>query len=298
VGPLRGARLDRVLNVEEMRALARRRLPGIVFDAIEGGAGDELSVEANRAAFRRLWFRPAALADVSRRDLATTVLGQEVSMPLLLAPCGMARLVHAESELGAVRAAGAVGTLYAVSAAASQSLEAIAAAGDRPALVSAVPSARAFRCRGAARACCGRGVRRPMREHRQPDLAKARARLPQRPHDPAPHDSATVCRGHVTTAVECRFIAGRTAAVVTARSTHCGRLSAPGDDDRRLPSGHIEDLDWLRDHWSGASSSRVCSGATSARGSSTPGLTASSCPTMAAETWTERGQPSMRFQRW
>ena len=125
-------RLDRVLNVGEVRDLARRRLPRIVFDAIEGGSGDEASVLGNREAFQRLWFRPRALADVSTRDLATTVLGQAVSMPLLLAPCGMARLAHAEAELGAVRAAGSAGTLFAVSAAASQPLEAIAAGATGP----------------------------------------------------------------------------------------------------------------------------------------------------------------------
>jgi isopentenyl diphosphate isomerase/L-lactate dehydrogenase-like FMN-dependent dehydrogenase len=124
--------MARVVNADEMAARARRRLPRGVFDAIEGGAGDEVTMRANRAALQRVWLRPRALADVSRRDLSTTVLGQPVSMPVLLAPCGMARLAHSEAELAVARAAAHAGTLFAVSGASSCSLEEIAAAAPGP----------------------------------------------------------------------------------------------------------------------------------------------------------------------
>jgi L-lactate dehydrogenase (cytochrome) len=124
--------MARVVNTDDMAARARRRLPRGVFDAIEGGAGDEVTMRANRAALQRVWLRPRALADVSRRDLSTTVLGQPVSMPVLLAPCGMARLAHSEAELAVARAAARAGTVFAVSGASSYSLEDVAAAAHGP----------------------------------------------------------------------------------------------------------------------------------------------------------------------
>ncbi len=121
-----------IYSVEEMARRARRRLPRGVFDAIEGGAGDELTMRGNRAALQSLWLRPRALADVSARDLSTTVLGTPVALPVLLAPCGMARMAHSEAELAVARAAGRAGTVFAVSGASSYSLEEIAAAATGP----------------------------------------------------------------------------------------------------------------------------------------------------------------------
>jgi isopentenyl diphosphate isomerase/L-lactate dehydrogenase-like FMN-dependent dehydrogenase len=124
--------IDRVLNVHDMRERARRRLPRGVFDAIEGGAADEITMRENVAALQRLWLRPRALADISHRDLATTVLGQPVSMPLLLAPCGMARMANSEAELAVARSAAGAGTAFVVSGASSYSLEEIAHAAAGP----------------------------------------------------------------------------------------------------------------------------------------------------------------------
>jgi isopentenyl diphosphate isomerase/L-lactate dehydrogenase-like FMN-dependent dehydrogenase len=124
--------IARVYSVDAMTARARRRLPRGVFDAIEGGAGDEVTLRANREALQRLYLRPRALADVSRRDLSTTVLGQPVRMPVLLAPCGMARMADSDAELAVARAAGRAGTIFAVSGASSYSLEEIARAATGP----------------------------------------------------------------------------------------------------------------------------------------------------------------------
>jgi isopentenyl diphosphate isomerase/L-lactate dehydrogenase-like FMN-dependent dehydrogenase len=119
-----------------------RRLPRPIFDAIDGGAGDELTLRANRAAYDRVWFRPRALAGGSSRDLSTTVFGDKIAMPLLLAPCGMARMVHSGGELAVARAAGRARTVYAVSGVSSYSLEEISARGRRATLVSALPRLR------------------------------------------------------------------------------------------------------------------------------------------------------------
>jgi isopentenyl diphosphate isomerase/L-lactate dehydrogenase-like FMN-dependent dehydrogenase len=124
-------RVDKILNIEEMRAQAKW-LPRAVFDAIDGAAGDEITLRANRTAFDRIWLRPRALADVSSRDLSTTVLGRRISMPLMLAPCGFARMANSQAELAVARAAGKAGTLFAVSGSASYLVDEIAKAATGP----------------------------------------------------------------------------------------------------------------------------------------------------------------------
>ena len=126
-------KVEAVLNVAEMRERARRRLPRAVFDAIDGGAGDETSVRGNRDAYAKYWIRPRDLQDVSRRDLGTTVLGEGISFPVMLGPCGFARMCSADAELAIVRAAGAAATLYGVPGASAVPLEDIKQAATGPA---------------------------------------------------------------------------------------------------------------------------------------------------------------------
>jgi L-lactate dehydrogenase (cytochrome) len=103
------------INVADYRARARRHLPRFVWDTIEGGAGDEVTLRRNRAAFSDYVLRPRALADVSRRDLTTTVLGTTISLPVMLGPVGAGRLVHHDAEPIAARAAANSGTIYCLS---------------------------------------------------------------------------------------------------------------------------------------------------------------------------------------
>src|SRR5690242_1052759 len=72
------------INIDDLRRLAMRRLPRAVFDFADGGAEDEQTLRANRADFAKLTLRPKILVDVSKRDQATTILGQPVSSPLIL----------------------------------------------------------------------------------------------------------------------------------------------------------------------------------------------------------------------
>lgn len=137
-----GSRLEGILaasgivrapaSVAEVRVRARRRIPRPVFDFIEGGAEDEVTRRANLRAFREYEFRPRALVDVSERSTATTVLGTPVSMPVLLSPCGLARLANTAGETAAARAAADAGTVFTLSTASSRSLEEVAAAGSGP----------------------------------------------------------------------------------------------------------------------------------------------------------------------
>jgi len=128
---MRPDRIASVLNIDEMREKAKW-LPTAVFDAIDGGAGDELTMRANRSAYQCIWLRPRALVDVSSIDTSTTVLGQKISFPLMLDPCGFARMAHSAAEIAVARAAGSAGTVFVVSGAASYSLEDIAKTATGP----------------------------------------------------------------------------------------------------------------------------------------------------------------------
>lgn len=119
------------VNVYDVRDRARW-LPRAVFDAIDGGAGEEITLRANTAKFDEIWFRPRSLVDVSTRDLSTTVFGRRISMPLMLAPCGFARVANSQAELAVARAAGEAGTIFAVSHASSYPIEEVAAAATGP----------------------------------------------------------------------------------------------------------------------------------------------------------------------
>ena len=116
------------LNIDDWERDAAERLSRMIFDYYQGGAEDETTVRENRAAWQRLSLRPRVLVDVTQRNLATTVLGQPISMPILTAPCGFNALAHPEGEFAVARATTAAHTIQVVSTAATYSLEEVAAA--------------------------------------------------------------------------------------------------------------------------------------------------------------------------
>jgi L-lactate dehydrogenase (cytochrome) len=124
--------LARCRNVADVRALARRRLPRSVFDFVDGGAEDEVTVARNRAAFARRALLPRVLVDVGSVDLSTSVLGQPIRLPVMLAPCGLMRLVHPAGDGAAARAAHRAGTIHVLSTSASTSIEDLAAETSGP----------------------------------------------------------------------------------------------------------------------------------------------------------------------
>jgi isopentenyl diphosphate isomerase/L-lactate dehydrogenase-like FMN-dependent dehydrogenase len=107
------------LNVGEYERLAEERLDPGTYGYYAGGAGDEWTLRENVAAFNRWVLRPRMLVDVSSASTATTVLGQDVSFPVLVAPTALQSMAHPDGEAGAARAAGAVGTIYCLSTASS-----------------------------------------------------------------------------------------------------------------------------------------------------------------------------------
>ncbi|HET9328492.1 MAG TPA: alpha-hydroxy acid oxidase [Candidatus Eisenbacteria bacterium] len=124
--------IDRCINIADFEAMARPRMAPGAFDYFVGGAEEERTLGLNREGFDRYVFLPRVLVDVSQVRLSTTVLGTEVSSPILLAPTAYQKLAHREGELATARAAGKAGTLMCASTMANHSLEAIAAAASGP----------------------------------------------------------------------------------------------------------------------------------------------------------------------
>ena len=118
----------RVLNIEDLRRAAKRRLPRVVFDYIDGGAEDEWTLRANSRAFEAVTLRPRCAVAVPSCDLRTVVLGASLPMPLILAPVGSSRLIHPRGEEAAAHAAGAAGIPYVLSTFSGCLLEDVAAA--------------------------------------------------------------------------------------------------------------------------------------------------------------------------
>ncbi|HTT86356.1 MAG TPA: alpha-hydroxy acid oxidase [Acidimicrobiales bacterium] len=118
----------------DARRLARRRVPGPVWDYLEGGAGAETTLRANMAAFEQVQLRPrvAAAAGTPAPDLTTTVLGAEVSMPLLLGPVGFTRMMDPAGDVAAAGAAAAAGTLLTLSSMSGHAIAEVAAAAAGP----------------------------------------------------------------------------------------------------------------------------------------------------------------------
>lgn len=129
----RGERLRaQALNIGELRRLARRRLPRGVFGYIDGGAEDEVTLRANTAAYRRRWFAPRVLRDMSAVDTGVTLLGQPLSIPLVLAPTGFTRIADPQGELAVARAAARAGLPYCLSTMSTRSIEEVAAVTGGP----------------------------------------------------------------------------------------------------------------------------------------------------------------------
>ena len=123
----------RAVNVDDLRRLARRRLPRVVFDYIDGGADAELTMRDNCRAFDRWIFQPRNALPSVACSLRTSVLGSDLELPFALAPVGSSRLFYPRGECEAARAAGAAGTAYSLSTLSGCRLEDVRAATSGPA---------------------------------------------------------------------------------------------------------------------------------------------------------------------
>ena len=124
---------SQVVNIEDLRRLARQRLPRAVFDYLDGGADREITLRENCSAFDEIYLRPSSAVGFEHVDLGVRILGRQLSLPFLLAPVGYSRLMHPEGELAAARAACDSGTAYILSTISGHKLEDVKAATSGPA---------------------------------------------------------------------------------------------------------------------------------------------------------------------
>lgn len=121
-----------VVCIEDLRPIARRRIPKSVFDYLDGGAEGEITLRENCRVFEDLTFRPRCAVDVAECNLGTRVLGFDLAVPFLLAPVGYSRLMHPGGEVVAAHAAGNAGTAYILSTISAHKLENVRAASTGP----------------------------------------------------------------------------------------------------------------------------------------------------------------------
>ncbi len=188
--------LERCHRVDELEQAARAVLSDSVYDYLAGGAGDESSVRRNREALDRLLFVPRVLRAVDTVDTTTAVLGVDLSMPLLVAPTAVQRIVHADGELATARATAAQGLAMVLSMNSSVSVEDVAAEGvavlmqlyvsrDRGHARSVVERAIAAGARGIVLTVDQAGLAVRPRELRRPLEVPAGVEFVHLPPDPA-----------------------------------------------------------------------------------------------------------------
>jgi L-lactate dehydrogenase (cytochrome) len=114
-------------NVSDLRKLAKRNLPWPVFNYLDGGADDELTLSWNTTAFNDYELLPSQLNDISNIELGTTLLGQKIDWPVIISPTGASRLFHHDAEPAVVRATNKFGTIYSLSTLGTTTIEDVAA---------------------------------------------------------------------------------------------------------------------------------------------------------------------------
>ena len=115
--------LRKAANVDDLRKLAKKRLPVGVFDYIDGGAEDEVTLRRNVEAYKKVSFKPRVLRDMANIDTSTSLFGRRLAFPLVLAPTGFTRIAHSQGELAVVRAATRAGVPFTLSTMATRSIE-------------------------------------------------------------------------------------------------------------------------------------------------------------------------------
>src|SRR5215475_6504850 len=130
--PLTPPRISHAVNIEDLREQARRCVPRVVFNYIDGGAEGEWTLRENRRAFDSVTFQPRQAVALEKCDLRTRVLGMEMSMPVLLAPVGYLRVMHPAGEVAAARAASKAGVGLILSTVSGHRLEDVKAASTGP----------------------------------------------------------------------------------------------------------------------------------------------------------------------
>jgi L-lactate dehydrogenase (cytochrome) len=121
-----------ITNIEDLRTMARRRCPRVMFDYVDSGSYDEITRDANRDELRSIRFRQRVLVDTTGRTMEAELLGTKLSMPVAIAPTGLTGLVYGDGEMLAARAAEAEGSVYTLSTMSICTIEDVRAVTEKP----------------------------------------------------------------------------------------------------------------------------------------------------------------------
>jgi L-lactate dehydrogenase (cytochrome) len=124
--------MKNIPSIEDLRQIARRKVPTMFFDYAEAGSYNQETLRANRADLERIKLRQRILVDVDRRDTSTAILGETARLPFALGPIGLGGMMHGDGEILACRAAQAAGIPYTLSTMSINSIEQVAAAVEKP----------------------------------------------------------------------------------------------------------------------------------------------------------------------
>src|SRR6185295_1888419 len=247
----------RVINIKDLRRLARRRLPDAVFDYLDGAADDEVTLKDSERAFREVIFKPRFAVATPACDLGVTVLGHELDVPFLLGPIGYSRLMHPRGELAASRAAGKYGTAYILSTMSGHTIENVKAQSTGPTFYQLYLAGG----RGAAEAAIGRAknagykalfvtIDTPVAGNRERDVRNGMKPLMARnPFAKIPYLPNILAHPHWLAG----FIAdGMTRPFPNIVVPGSGPMAAI-DVGAALESAQVSwtDLAWIRDQWNG-----------------------------------------------
>jgi 4-hydroxymandelate oxidase len=119
---------NKLINIFDYEQVAKQKLSRMAFDYYDSGAWDEITLRDNRAAFERIKLRPKILVDVSKRDLSTTIFGETLNIPVLIAPMAFQCLAHPDGEVATAKVAASVGVGMILSTMSTKSIESVASA--------------------------------------------------------------------------------------------------------------------------------------------------------------------------
>jgi len=120
------------INISDFESLAKEKLTQMAYDYYSSGANDEVTLKENCAAYKRICLKYRVLVDVSKRDISTEILGNKISMPVMIAPTAFHKMAHDEAEVAVARAAGAAGTIMILSTLSNSAVEEVVKASVKP----------------------------------------------------------------------------------------------------------------------------------------------------------------------
>ena len=248
-----------ITNIEDLRVLARRRIPKALFEYVDGGSYDELTLRANRTDLDAIRLRQRVMVDTSKRDLTTTLLGENVAMPVAIAPTGLTGLIHGDGEILAARAAETAGLKFCLSTLSICTIEDVASAVKRPIWYQLY----VFKDRGFARAMIDRAsavgcttmfltVDLPYRGQRHADI-KNGLTVPPRLTLRNCWDIATKPNWAMSVLMGKRKSFGNLDSYLGSQPGYAPRVLKTGswatsNSDQSL---NWRDLDWIRERWKG-----------------------------------------------